>query len=368
LAGFIGGIAFYVKPYAFYFILIHLPIAIYLSEGKNLKNKITLSFLKKTFAGIIILCLTVSFWIITLNLKYGHFILGQQNITGSLSPAYNQPRVVFYEPPFANAYSILDDISYRKFSNVTPFTNSKIFLTQLKLIAFNVLKTIEHFNDFSFAFVIIVAISTFLIAGKFKTFSNQNNIVLLFSFIIIWPLGFLLFHVESRYLWIIDLSVLILAGVLLSFLIDNYSFNKKYLYLFSLIIIASFYLYPLNELRNQYGSGKNHFEIANALKQNNIKGNLLFSNQSSEDLSESVIINYLAKCSHYGPFTTDYTIQEILDAIKEYHINYFILYYNTPFEKDLILRNASALSPASILSDIYPGIIVLTFNQNIQLN
>ncbi|HEX7457805.1 MAG TPA: hypothetical protein VF301_05180, partial [Ginsengibacter sp.] len=333
LAGFIGGIAFYVKSYAFYFILIHLPIVIYLSGRKNSKNKITLSFLKKTFAGIIVLFVTVSFWIITLNLKYGHFILGQQNITGSLSPAYNQPRVVFYAPPFANAYSIFDDISYKKFNNITPFTNGKIFLAQLKLIVFNALKTIEHFNDFSFAFIIIILISTFLIAGKFKSFSNQNNIVLLFSFIIIWPLGFLLFHVEPRYLWIIDLSVLILAGVLLSFLIDNYSFNKKYLYLFSLIIIGSFYLYPLTELRNQYGSGKNYFEIANALKQNNIKGNLLFSNQSNEDFSESVIINYLAKCRHYGPFTTDYTMQEVLDAIKEYHINYFILYYNTPFQK-----------------------------------
>ena len=122
-------------------------------------------------------------------------------------------------------------------------------------------------------------------------------------------------------------------------------------------------------MRNQYGSGKNYFEIANALKQNNIKGNLLFSNQSNEDFSESVIINYLAKCRHYGPFTTDYTMQEVLDAIKEYHINYFILYYNTPFQKDLILRNTSALNPATILSDIYPGIIVLAFNQNvIQVN
>ena len=29
LAGFIGGIAFYTKSYAFYFVLIHLPIVIY---------------------------------------------------------------------------------------------------------------------------------------------------------------------------------------------------------------------------------------------------------------------------------------------------------------------------------------------------
>jgi hypothetical protein len=362
LAGFIGSIAFYAKVYAFYFVLIHLPIAIHLSEVKTLKNKITLQFLKKTFAGIFVLCVTVSFWIITLNLKYGHFILGQQNITGSLSPAYNQPRVVFYPPPFADAYSIFDDISYRKFNYITPFTNAKIFTAQLKLIAFNALKTIEHFNDFSFAFIIIIVISFFLIAGKFKSFLIKNNIVVLFSFTIFWPLGFLLFHVEPRYLWIVNLSVLILAGLLLSFLIDNYSFNKKYVYFFSLIIIGSFYFYPLTELKNQYGSGKNYFEIADALKQKNIKGNVLFSNQSSKDFSESVIINYLVNCRHYGPFTTDYTTQEIVNAIKEYHINYFILYYNSPFQKNLLLHDTITLNPANILSDIYPGIILLAFN------
>ena len=153
LAAFIGGIAFYAKAYAFYFVLVHLPIAIYLSHRKNQVNKITFQLLKKIFAGIIVLCVTVSFWIVALNLKYGHFILGQQNITGSLSPAYNQPRMVFYTPPFEGSNSIFDDISYQKFINITPFTNGKIFIAQFKLIAFNTLKTIGHFNDFSFAFL-----------------------------------------------------------------------------------------------------------------------------------------------------------------------------------------------------------------------
>ena len=360
-----GAMAFYAKSYAFYFVLIHLPITIYLSGSKNLNRKTSVLFLKKIFTAIFIFCLMVSFWIITLNLKYGHFILGQHNITGSLSLAYNQPRVAFYPPPFAGAYSIFDDISYEKLNNITPFTNAKIFIAQLKLFAFNALKTIEHFNNFSFAFLIIIVTSIFLIASKFISFSTQNNLTILLSFIIIWPSGFLLFHSEPRYLWIVSLSVLILAGVLLSLVFDNFSFNKKYLYLFSLIIIGSFYLYPLVELKNQYGAGKNYFEIAEALRKNKIKGNLLFSNQNSEDLSESVIINYLAKCRHYGPFITDYNTGEVIDAVKDYHIDYFVFYYKTPFQKDLILHSAAALTPSKILSDIYPGIIVLAFSQKI---
>ena len=185
--------------------------------------------MQKLFAAIFVLCLATSFWIITLNLKYGHFVLGQQNITGSLSAAHNQPRVAFYTPPFAGAYSIFDDISYEKFNNVTPFTNTKVFVAQLKLIAFNSLKTIEHFNDFSFAFIAIIVLGTFLVAARFKRFPNYNKLIILLSFIFIWPSGFLLFHSQPRYLWIISLSVLLLAAVLLSLLVDSFSFNKKIL-------------------------------------------------------------------------------------------------------------------------------------------
>ena len=152
LAAFVGGIGFYAKAYTFYFAMAHLPLAIFLAGRKDSKNRINLNFIKKTAVAFIVLFATVIGWIIALNLKYGHYTLGQQNITGSLSPAYHQPRVPFYAPPFANAYSIFDDISYQKFTNITPFTSGKLFLAQLKLIAFNSIKTIGHFNDFSFVF------------------------------------------------------------------------------------------------------------------------------------------------------------------------------------------------------------------------
>ena len=54
--------------------------------------------------------------------------------------------------------------------------------------------------------------------------------------------------------------------------------------------------------------------------------------------------------------------QEILDAIKKYHINYFILYYTTPYQKDILLSSTLALNAATVLKDIYPGVIVLKFN------
>jgi hypothetical protein len=363
LGAVIGGIAFYAKAYAFYFTLIHLPVAIYLAQKKeDVKNNFNLQFIKKAATAIVILLLTISPWIIALNYKYGHYRLGQQNFTGPLSAAYHQPRVVFYKPPFEGAYSIFDDISYLKITNITPFSSAKLLIAELKLIAFNLLKTIEHLNDFSFVFLIIIITGAFLFFRKFNSFINQKSVLLLFSFITLWPAGFLLFHVEPRYLWIMILAVLILAGVLLSPVIENFAIHKKYLFLFSFIIISSFYLYPLAQLKEQYNSGKNYFEIADALKRNNIKGNILYSYQTNAEAYNSVIINFLSKCRHYGPFTKDYTTQEILQAIKKYKINYFILYYSSSFQKDIMLSSTLASNAKTILKDLYPGIIVLEFN------
>ena len=152
-----------------------------------------------------------------------------------------------------------------------------------------------------------------------------------------------------------------LGGIILSEFLHIY--KKKNTYLFCLLIIGSFCLYPILLLKYQYGTGKNLFEIADAFKKKNIKGNILTANQSDDDLSKSIIINYLAKCRHYGPYVRDYTSEEILGAIKDYSIDYFILYYSTPTQKQLLLTGDLALNASFVYRDIYPGVIVLSFRK-----
>jgi hypothetical protein len=357
LAGLIAGICFYAKAYTFYFALIHIPLAVYLSQRGTAKFSKT-DFIKRSFAGLLVLCITVSLWFVVLHIKYGHFIAGQQNFISTFSGMQTGPRVVFTPPPFPGAYSLFDDVIYKKHVFITPFTNWKFFASQLKLVAFNIFETIHHFNDFSFAIIIIILLSIFF----YKNYLDQKRTRLLLSFILIWPLGYLFFHVEQRYLWIIDLCVLLLSGILASAVISNFHFTSKWLYIFSIIIIGKFWIYPIVELSNQYGSGKNYFEIANAFRKNNISGNMLYSNQGSEEFSKSVVINFLSRNKQYGPFTTDYTDREISDAIKQHHINYYVLYYDTPSQKDLLLHSSSVFNPTAVMENIYPGVIILKFN------
>lgn len=359
LAAVIGGIGFYAKAYTFYFTLVHLPLAIYLSGEIFSKKIITKQIIKKILTAITVLFFISSFWILTLQSKYGHFVIGEKQITGTLSAQYNQQRVIIYPPPYKDSYSVFDDISFFKFKTITPFTNIKLFTNQCKLIFFNFLSLIKCLNEFSFASITVILISVFLFF-KEKTFINKKNLLLL-SFIAVWSSGFLLFHVESRFLWIIALCIVALAGIIFTPLLN--SSKEKFYRLFFLLIAGSFCLYAITGLQVQYGTGKNYFEIAGAFKKNNIKGNILTANQSDQDLSKSIVINYLAKCRHYGPFVRDYTTEEILEAVKTYNINYFMSYYATPYQKQLLLTSDLALNATYVYKDIYPGIILLSFNK-----
>ena len=359
LAALIAGIGFYAKAYTLYFAIVHLPLAIYLSEKSSSVKIISWQTVKKMATAVFVLLFTVSFWMITLKTKYKDYIPAQKQITGTLSQQYNQPRILFYTPPYKDGYSIIDDISYFNQETITPFTNSKLFIYQLKLVRANFLQLVDSLNELSFMLIMIVVIA-FFVLNKFNQ-PDRTKIILLLSFIITWCSGFLFFHVESRFLWVIPLSVLALAGIMLTPVFTSNYFKRKYLILFTFLITASFCLYPVVEMKLNYGGGKHLFEIAEAFKKNGIQGNILMANQSNDDFSKSIIINYLSKCRHYGPFVRDYSTQEILKGIKEYDINYFILYYSTPFQKEQLLTADLALHATHIYKDIYPGVIVLSF-------
>ncbi|MEO6136581.1 MAG: hypothetical protein ABIP35_15610, partial [Ginsengibacter sp.] len=150
VAALIGGIGFYAKAYTFYFTLIHLPFVIIFLEKKSTQRYFTLQSFKKVTLAISVLMFTALFWIAALNIKYGHFILGQKNVTGTLTQVYNPNKILVY-PPEAGNYALFDDITNLTTQDITPFTNWKLFVIQLKISAYNLISLFGTFNEFSFA-------------------------------------------------------------------------------------------------------------------------------------------------------------------------------------------------------------------------
>jgi hypothetical protein len=360
LASIVAGICFYAKAYTFYFVLLHLPITLLLLARKDNQKYFTFQSLKKILLAISLLTFIASFWFIALHYKYGHFVLGQKNITGTLTEIYSPPNKLIYPPPKSD-YAIFDDITYFNYTDITPFKNLKLLVIQLKIIAFNFFNLIDSFNEFSFAFIMVLLIG-YLFAFNNKTFfSKEINNIKLLTFLTLWPSGFLLFSIQSRFLWITDLLILALTGVLLTELMKASILKKKFLQLFCYSILISFCFYPILQLKMEYGSGKNLFKMAETLRTAKINGRILTNIHSSSDYSKSIILNYLLGSKFYGPYKYNYTSEQILEAIKQYHINYYLVYYNSPEQKKELVTNILALNAKRIYEDLYPGIVVLCF-------
>lgn len=367
LAAFLGGLGFYAKVYSFYFTVAHLVIVLIVFEKKISNKYFNVGVLKKILAGISTLIIIVLPWVFILKHKYGSLILsctGAYNMTWSLSAVYPQPRVLFYPPPYSDGYSIWDDPSFWHVTNITPFTSSKTFLFQLKLIGSNFLELIKNLNIYSCFLISILLIIFLSLFTKIREKTNNINNIILISFLLIWPLGILLLHVEARFLWIMVMVALLLGGVILTYLETRRYFSKKIFLILVFIVISSFSIYPLKELKEEVNKGKNISNMANALKKNNIGGNLISYHQNSGERDASVVLNYLLKGKYFGPHENDYTTPEILSGIEEYKIDNYILFYHSQYQKQQIIKGEIARYADSIYVDLYPGIVVLTFRHN----
>lgn len=364
LAALLGGLGFYAKAYSFYFTLAHLATVLIVLEKRKNNHYFTIGGLKKIAAAITVLIISVLPWAFILKQKYGALMLsrtGQYNMTWSLSQVYAQPRVLFYPPPYPDGYSLWDDLSYWHVTNITPFTSSRIFLFQIKLFFSNTIEALNSFNAYSCFFIAIISFAAVLLITKAKGFKENSSNLFLVTFIAIWVLGILLLHVEPRFLWITALLALLLAGAVLTYLNTREYINKKMLFYVSLIIALSFCLFPLTDLKNQIGAGKNIYAMADVLKHNNIGGNLISYHRDSHEMSDFVVLNYLLKGRYYGPFENDYSDNEILKGIDEYKIDNYILFYHSDIQKKEILNGIIASKADGIKPDLFPGMIVLSF-------
>lgn len=368
LASLVAGLGFYSKAYTFYFSLAHLLIVLVIFQKRINDRFFCKEVLKKITVALTTLTAVVLPWAFILKYRYGTFMLsrtGTYNMTWSLSQVFKQPRVLFYPPPFPGAYSIWDDPSFWHVTNVTAFTSLKIFFFQIKLILSNFLELIRNLNIYSCFLIVISLFALLLVFNKVKGFANNLIITILVSFILIWPVGILLLHVEARFLWVMAMIGLLLAGVLLTYIETCGYLNKKTHFVSVFIAAVSFCIYPIKQLKDQAGKGKNIYDMAAVLKKNNIGGNLITYYHDFRERDASVILNYLIKGRYFGPHEIDYSTDEILSGIEKNKIDNYILFYNSAYEKQEIIYGTISAKADKVFSNLYPGIVIFSFKYDV---
>lgn len=362
--GIVCGLGYYAKYYLFYFFLIHFIVSLFILLKQNSLKNLYSTYFKKLSIVIVTLLVVIIPWWIALSRKYERFTIstpGRMNSYWLLNSAREQPRVIVYPPPRPEDHASWNDPTYWPGNPVTPFTNAKAFFLQLKIMASNFFKLIDIFNSFSIFSFITILLGIYFIKKKRKDFIEDPHSPIFLSLVFLLPLGYLPLVIESRYIWATEIILLVLTGLILnSFFITN-NINKNFLKTATTIACLSFLIYPYSQLKELRNKGKDVYEISEAMNKKNIHGKLLCNFTSQDILGKTEVISYLTDSHCCGPGTTDYTYEEILNAIHQYKIDYFLFFYTKRYELEMFRESLLAKNAIKLDENIYPGLMIAEF-------
>lgn len=359
-AGLLGGFGYLAKHYVFCFIALHLPLShvfkyVY-QRGVIEKRKVLVNGIVSFFIFIII----SSFWVIALSNKYGFFTIGT-------SPSYNHAWMApgskgqgteylgFLPPPNSTASSMWEDLTfYTKLMpnyNWSPLSNWPDFKFQLKLVFHNVWMTLIMFAKFSFLWPVIVLFALWHLF-KIKERKEILNNPFFLSLVVaaLYSIGYTLIVTSDRYLWIVFVLLFLMTGSLLSRpseYFNRHGWQKVY-WVFALVVYLTFLLVPLRRLVLDINSDKSLYEISNALKQYNLKGNIA----SDEQWTNTLIMSFYLGTKYYG-IPGDTTI--LPNDFRKYGIDYYFVYNQSKFNilsQDKIVAQVDNLTVYKVGTDL----------------
>ncbi|HET9057148.1 MAG TPA: hypothetical protein VFN30_09915 [Chitinophagaceae bacterium] len=363
--GIIMALAYFSKSYCLpFFIINHIVIHLWNQyyEGKKLLNKFV--------AMRVIIAFTIFFiittpWIYCLYLKYNHIIFstaGMLNYNWFLEngPATIKNYGLLIPPPYANSPNFWEDPYPYYNSFLGPLSSFTNFLRAIKLILHNVKESFGLFTEISFT-VLPVFMYWFVRMIKIKANEIPFSISLLLISSALLVAGYLLIHIETRYIWLTGIIGLILGAKILEEKILPFLPNKNFVTFIVLLFTVSFLVAPADKLQDLRYSGKDIYEGADFLSSNNINGNFTSNYSTNAQNSWCVKLAFLSHTRFYLLAKNDYTQSELIDAIHQNNISFYFYFYNTTVEKEVFVNSPLAIASKRIISLPEKNILMVQF-------
>lgn len=322
LAGVIMALAFYAKSYSIVFFIMHFAFILFW-HFKNDKFNIKKGF-SLYIIGLISCIIVILPWSIALHTKYQNWNVignaGKLNMSWQINSGKtfkNEIRLLI-PPTYEDSPSFWEDPFPSQGQLISPLSSASHFAKWCARVVHTILVSITCFNEISSLSLAILILSFFYFFKRKKEISSDDSefdTQLLVLTIAILPLGYLLMHIETRYIWLILFLSFIVGVLLIEKMVANH-----YAKLAIVILGFTFLVSPILQLKNLNNKNKELFEIADFVKQNNLKGSFTSNTVNGDNMW---VVAYLTKNPFYTIERTDYTQQELLDEMKRYHVKYF---------------------------------------------
>lgn len=324
LTGFFGALAFLSKSYVFFFFLVHFSVVNLDYWLKFNKNRKTIS--KNFILGLTVFLIISGVWVALISDKYDKLTIGtagtfNYDVYGPESqgpPFYTEGLM---KPYGKDAMSVWDDPSYLEVRNWSPLSSYKNFDYQIQIISNNLLDIFKIIGFFSILSIFIIILALFL-TFKSSNKSSKNKLSLLSITILIYSAGYCLILLEIRYLWFLDILLLLLGLFSLKVLFEEYSFNENLLKILVFLFCFSFIINPIFNLYDISGDGKDIYNLAENLKKYDIQGSNIAAN--SIDWRDTLILSFYLDSKYYGVTKPSSSEEEISEELTSNNIKYYI--------------------------------------------
>jgi hypothetical protein len=347
LAGILGALLYFSKSYGFPFFIFHFAVIhIFL-------NGITRKSLMPFLCGFLVFFLLCFLWMMALYWKYGEWMIafGKYNAHWSFSTEPQQGPLL-QPPPYETSAAVWEDPWFVKKDNLQKVPFTTIALQQIRTALYNTQHMLLHLHELSFFAPVLLML--FFMKGVFK---KSTTFKWLLVSMITLPSGYILLHFETRFIWALSFILMIGGALILENFFSKEIFKSWQQLLIWLVFFGSFLLYPVDHLKDSAYAGKDFYETAAFMKQNNIKGSFT----SNKFKSESMVIAYLSGTSYYNPKKLSFKNEQLLQELKQYHIPYYFYYYSSYQDKESFLSSTLARE-ASRFIEMRKGLLVAVFS------
>ncbi|UEG48759.1 hypothetical protein LK994_08925 [Ferruginibacter lapsinanis] len=353
--------AYLSKAYFFPFFLAHFTIINFYYYKRSIDINKAKRYVQNLFIGFITFFTLISPWIYALSKKY-HYLTysnaGKYNAYLHLHPGTEYTKLLL-GPPYPDAYNSWDDPWLPFMQHFSPFSSASTIFLQIKLFFLNIISSIPFFSEISFLSIAIIAAVLFLWLSKTSVIKIPENIFVCAITSILMPAGYFLFHLETRFIWILSILSLIMGSYLITAAFGRFRFSSLQKIFVTAVFVASFIIYPLLSLKNNVYNGKEAYAIANSLKKGNVKGKIMSNHLNPEQYTLLLMASVIAKNQFYNYSRGSFSTADIEAAIKEFGIDYYLFSYTRELEKENFLTSTLCKNAALVNTDLYPGIVVV---------
>ena len=327
LCGILGALAYLSKSYALPLFLAHFVLFNLIFYFKSADRKKQRKIFKNLILGLTIFFIISGAWITLISDKYGKPTFGtagdyNHELVGPQSHGHFLYYSGLIEPSNEFAVSAWEDPSYLKMKPWDALGSWDNFKYQITLILDNVVKISSIFEVASLFSIIIFITSIIVVLKSNIKKASKNKLIYLITTILIYAGGYSLIFIEPRYLWLINILLLIMGVYLLNLLFEIGSLKSNIKNILLVLLILSFVINPVNALILNLNIGKDSYSLSESLKNTyGVHGNLA----SNDEWRVSDYIAYYT-CSKYYGQTKKESYSDLKKELKNNDIDYYFVW------------------------------------------